>query len=217
MTPSAGPATTATGPKASSVPRLRAWAASISKAAWATSSRRSSGRWPAAAAAGVAARQAGADAEVRHRAWRSRRPSSAAARRSRYACRRPVSRAPAAGPPRAPSPMTCVDCQGTGELRKVRQSLLGQVVTSVACARCSGTGEMIPHPCAGVPRRGAPHRGEHLHRRGAGRRGGRFDLAAGRPRCGRPARRRQRLAVRAPRGDARTSASSATVTTCTRR
>ncbi len=43
--------------------------------------------------------------------------------------------------------MTCADCQGTGELRRVRQSLLGQVVTSVACSRCSGTGEMIPHPC----------------------------------------------------------------------
>ena len=30
----------------------------------------------------------------------------------------------------------------------MRQSLLGQVVTSVACSRCSGTGEMIPNPCA---------------------------------------------------------------------
>jgi len=45
-------------------------------------------------------------------------------------------------------PVTCVDCQGSGELRRVRQSLLGQVVTSVACSRCSGSGEMIPNPCA---------------------------------------------------------------------
>jgi molecular chaperone DnaJ len=44
--------------------------------------------------------------------------------------------------------VACTDCQGTGELRRVRQSLLGQVVTSVACSRCSGTGEMIPNPCA---------------------------------------------------------------------
>ncbi len=29
----------------------------------------------------------------------------------------------------------------------MRQSLLGQVVTSIACSRCAGTGEMIPHPC----------------------------------------------------------------------
>ena len=31
----------------------------------------------------------------------------------------------------------------------MRQSLLGQVVTSAACSRCSGTGEMIPKPCVG--------------------------------------------------------------------
>ena len=45
-------------------------------------------------------------------------------------------------------PIVCVECAGTGELRRVRQSLLGQVVTSVACSRCGGTGEMIPNPCA---------------------------------------------------------------------
>ena len=44
-------------------------------------------------------------------------------------------------------PITCTDCQGAGEMRRVRQSLLGQVVTSVACSRCAGTGEMIPNPC----------------------------------------------------------------------
>jgi molecular chaperone DnaJ len=44
-------------------------------------------------------------------------------------------------------PVTCVECAGAGELRRVRQSLLGQVVTSVACSRCSGTGLTIPHPC----------------------------------------------------------------------
>ena len=44
-------------------------------------------------------------------------------------------------------PITCTDCQGAGEMRRVRQSLLGQVVTSVACSRCAGTGEMIPSPC----------------------------------------------------------------------
>ncbi len=46
-------------------------------------------------------------------------------------------------------PQTCIECAGAGELRRVRQSLLGQVVTSVACSRCSGTGLTIPHPCAG--------------------------------------------------------------------
>jgi molecular chaperone DnaJ len=41
----------------------------------------------------------------------------------------------------------CPDCQGAGEVRRVRQSLLGQVVTAVACGRCQGLGELTPNPC----------------------------------------------------------------------
>lgn len=41
----------------------------------------------------------------------------------------------------------CTECQGSGEIRRVRQSLLGQVMTSVACPRCQGLGESIPTPC----------------------------------------------------------------------
>jgi len=44
-------------------------------------------------------------------------------------------------------PVACSDCQGAGEIRRVRQSLLGQVMTSVACARCQGSGELIADPC----------------------------------------------------------------------
>ena len=43
--------------------------------------------------------------------------------------------------------MGCPDCQGTGEIRRIRQSLLGQVVTAVACGRCQGLGQTIPDPC----------------------------------------------------------------------
>jgi molecular chaperone DnaJ len=43
--------------------------------------------------------------------------------------------------------VTCPDCQGAGETRRIRQSLLGQVVTSVACGRCQGHGELTPTPC----------------------------------------------------------------------
>jgi molecular chaperone DnaJ len=42
----------------------------------------------------------------------------------------------------------CPDCQGSGELRHVRQSILGQVVTAVPCQRCGGLGEAISSPCA---------------------------------------------------------------------
>ncbi len=91
--------------------------------------------------------QAGADAEVRiviefaEAVFGSRKEISV---------RLPATCATCAGRGTAPGtdPLTCVDCQGSGELRRVRQSLLGQVVTSVACSRCSGTGEMIPNPCA---------------------------------------------------------------------
>jgi molecular chaperone DnaJ len=41
----------------------------------------------------------------------------------------------------------CPDCQGAGELRRVRQSILGQVVTAVPCRRCQGLGEAISSPC----------------------------------------------------------------------
>jgi molecular chaperone DnaJ len=43
--------------------------------------------------------------------------------------------------------VTCSTCNGLGELRRVRQSLLGQMVTSTPCPRCGGTGEEIPSPC----------------------------------------------------------------------
>ena len=134
----------------------------------------------------------------------SPRPSSAAARRSPSAC--PATCATCAGRGTAPGtePVTCIDCQGTGELRRVRQSLLGQVVTSVACSRCSGTGEMIPNPCARLPRRGAPHAGEHVHGRGA-----RPASRTGR-RCGSPTAERPASAVARAARSSSTSPSPAT-------
>jgi molecular chaperone DnaJ len=41
----------------------------------------------------------------------------------------------------------CDDCGGAGELRRVRQSFLGQVVTAFPCNRCGGTGEVVLSPC----------------------------------------------------------------------
>jgi molecular chaperone DnaJ len=46
------------------------------------------------------------------------------------------------------TPITCGVCHGAGEVRRVRQSILGQMVTASPCPRCSGTGEEIPSPCA---------------------------------------------------------------------
>ena len=45
------------------------------------------------------------------------------------------------------SPTTCSICQGLGEVRRVRQSILGQMVTASPCQKCGGTGEEIASPC----------------------------------------------------------------------
>ncbi len=45
------------------------------------------------------------------------------------------------------SAIRCPECAGAGELRRVRQSILGQVVTAVPCPRCQGLGEAVPTPC----------------------------------------------------------------------
>ena len=44
-------------------------------------------------------------------------------------------------------PVTCSDCGGSGQVRRVRQSMLGQMVTSGPCTRCSGMGQVIMTPC----------------------------------------------------------------------
>jgi molecular chaperone DnaJ len=91
--------------------------------------------------------QPGADAEVRLGLEFSEAVFGC---RKELSVRLPVTCATCGGRGAAPGtePVVCVECDGAGELRRVRQSLLGQVVTSVACSRCGGTGEMIPSPCA---------------------------------------------------------------------
>lgn len=44
-------------------------------------------------------------------------------------------------------PVTCSDCNGRGQVQRVRQSMLGQMVTSTVCPRCNGLGEVIVTPC----------------------------------------------------------------------
>jgi molecular chaperone DnaJ len=44
-------------------------------------------------------------------------------------------------------PVTCADCNGSGQVQRVRQSLLGQMVTTSPCSRCGGLGEVVVTPC----------------------------------------------------------------------
>ena len=41
----------------------------------------------------------------------------------------------------------CTGCEGSGQIQQMRQSLLGQMVTTTHCPRCGGLGEEIPDPC----------------------------------------------------------------------
>lgn len=45
-------------------------------------------------------------------------------------------------------PVTCSDCNGRGQVQRIRQSLLGQMMTTSPCNRCSGTGQVIVTPCS---------------------------------------------------------------------
>lgn len=42
---------------------------------------------------------------------------------------------------------TCGECGGAGQVRRVRQSMLGQMVTAAPCPRCGGMGEVVASPC----------------------------------------------------------------------
>lgn len=45
------------------------------------------------------------------------------------------------------TPTTCLQCAGLGEVRVVRQSILGQMVTARPCPHCQGQGEHVASPC----------------------------------------------------------------------
>lgn len=44
-------------------------------------------------------------------------------------------------------PVTCLECAGSGQVQRVRQSFLGQMVTNSVCPRCGGQGQVISDPC----------------------------------------------------------------------
>jgi molecular chaperone DnaJ len=44
-------------------------------------------------------------------------------------------------------PTTCPQCEGRGEVRSVRQTMLGQMVNVSACPRCRGEGKIVETPC----------------------------------------------------------------------
>jgi molecular chaperone DnaJ len=45
-------------------------------------------------------------------------------------------------------PIRCPQCNGTGEVRRVRQSVFGSFVNVSTCGRCGGEGEVVSTPCS---------------------------------------------------------------------
>jgi molecular chaperone DnaJ len=45
------------------------------------------------------------------------------------------------------SPVTCPQCNGRGEVRNVRQTMLGQMINVTTCPRCRGEGRIVEQPC----------------------------------------------------------------------
>ncbi len=52
------------------------------------------------------------------------------------------------------SPIKCTNCNGTGEVRQVRQTFLGSIVQATTCPNCNGQGEVINTPCVTCRGRG---------------------------------------------------------------
>src|SRR6266511_1259329 len=51
-------------------------------------------------------------------------------------------------------PVKCPRCEGSGEIRRVQQSIFGQFVNVTLCDRCSGEGQVIADPCKECQGRG---------------------------------------------------------------
>ena len=56
------------------------------------------------------------------------------------------------------SPVRCTTCEGRGEVRQARQTILGSMVQVTTCPTCNGSGETIESPCRQCNGRGLERR-----------------------------------------------------------
>lgn len=59
-------------------------------------------------------------------------------------------------------PTRCSECGGMGEVRQVRRTFFGNVMTATTCPHCRGSGEEILHPCRTCAGKGRVRQGETL-------------------------------------------------------
>jgi len=55
---------------------------------------------------------------------------------------------------------TCSSCQGSGQVRKVVNTMLGQMVSTSTCPTCQGSGKIVDHRPPGVDSSGLEHKEE---------------------------------------------------------
>ena len=99
-------------------------------------------------------------------------------------------------------PVECPQCKGRGELRSIRQTMLGQMVSASPCPRCRGEGKIVETPCETCHGEGRTER----RRSDAGRRSRRASTRATRS----ASRTRARSAPAAARPASSTSRSTST-------
>jgi molecular chaperone DnaJ len=59
-------------------------------------------------------------------------------------------------------PTICPQCKGSGEMRRVQQSVFGQFVNVTTCGRCHGEGRIISAPCHACHGQGRVHKSRKL-------------------------------------------------------
>ena len=59
----------------------------------------------------------------------------------------PCAKCEATGQVDGSSVSTCATCTGAGQVRQVRRSILGQMVSTAICPDCAGLGDIIESPC----------------------------------------------------------------------
>lgn len=64
-----------------------------------------------------------------------------------FARRDTCSRCKGSGAELGTAPTRCPTCDGSGEVRQVRQTFLGSMVNVTACPNCGGRGEVVSTPC----------------------------------------------------------------------
>jgi molecular chaperone DnaJ len=67
-----------------------------------------------------------------------------------------------AGAKAGSAPVTCPGCNGRGEVRTVRDTMLGQMINVAPCPRCRGEGRIVDDPCEACRGEGRTERTKRL-------------------------------------------------------